>query len=112
MWARLLSAALGVWLMAAPAVLGYRGTAAETSDRIVGPIVVSFAVIALWEVSRAVRWVNLLMALWLLSAPAVLGMAPVPLANSVVVGLVLVLLTLVPERKKERFAGGWRALWA
>ncbi|MGH7966442.1 MAG: SPW repeat domain-containing protein, partial [Candidatus Binatia bacterium] len=48
MWAQLTNILLGVWLMVAPAVFGYVGTA-STNDRIVGPLVASFAMIALSE---------------------------------------------------------------
>jgi hypothetical protein len=51
MWAQCLNAMLGIWLMAAPTILGYGGPA-RTNHQIVGPLAVSCAVIALWEVTR------------------------------------------------------------
>jgi hypothetical protein len=50
-WNLLLTAALGLWLMAAPAVFGSQGGAAD-SDHLVGALVVTVAVIALAEVGR------------------------------------------------------------
>jgi hypothetical protein len=48
MWAQLINALLGMWLMAAPAVLGYIGPA-RTNDRIIGPLAAGAALIAIWE---------------------------------------------------------------
>src|SRR5690606_38633591 len=46
-WARALNTAAGLWLMAAPAVLGHSDTLGASVDRVVGPLVASFAVIAM-----------------------------------------------------------------
>src|SRR5688500_7976224 len=72
MWARMISAVIGIWLMTAPAVLDYGG-AARTTDRIVGPLVASIAVIAVWEVLRPARWAVLPLAAALVIAPWMLG---------------------------------------
>jgi hypothetical protein len=109
MWPRLASLALGVWLMAAPAALGY-GDPARTNDRVVGPIVASIACVAVWEVVRALRWVNVVPALWLLTAPWVLGYERDAAVNSVAVGLALLALVVVRGPVRQRFGGGWRAL--
>lgn len=110
MGAHLVSAAVGIWLMAAPAVLGY-GDPAATSDRIVGPLVASFALIALWEVTRAIRWVNVVLAAWMILAPVLLGYEHLAFINSVSSGLMVGGLSLVRGRTKHSFAGGWRSLW-
>jgi hypothetical protein len=109
MWARITSALLGVWLMAAPAVLRYAG-AARTSDRVAGPVAASIAVVAIWDVTRPVRWANLLVAGWLVIAPLVLSYHGVAAVNSVSVGLLLAALTFVRGRVEQRFGGGWSAL--
>ncbi len=109
MWARIANAALGIWLMAAPAVLGYGG-AARTNDRIVGPIAAAFATIAIWEVTRSVRFVNVALGGWLLLAPWILGHAPAATVNSLVVGALLIGFALVRGTVEQRFGGGWSAL--
>lgn len=110
MWARIANALLGIWLMAAPAVLGY-GPPASTSDRIVGPIAAAMAVIALWQVTRPLRWVNLALGLWLLAAPWLLGYGVAATANSTVVGLLMASLALIRGSVDQRIGGGWSALW-
>ncbi len=112
MWARVGSALVGVWLIAAPGALGYAGAAA-VNDRIIGPMVVAFAIISAAEVTRAVRWAELPLAGWLLLAPWLLGYGdPVVSAQSLVAGFVLLALVPVRGRASARFGGGWRSLWS
>ena len=111
MCARLVSAVLGLWLMAAPAMLGYSGAAA-TSDRIVGPLVASIAVIAVWEVARGLRWIGLIAVGWLLFAPWMLGYELVAAVHSLLVGIALGVLTVMGGRRGQRFGGGWRAVFS
>ncbi len=110
MWARIFGVALGIWLMAAPAILDYAG-AARINDRIVGPLVVSFAFVAIWGVLRPLRWVNLVLGAWLIVAPWALFYGLVPTINSLVVGVLLMLLSTVRGKIKERYGGGWSSLW-
>lgn len=108
MWARLANTALGIWLMAAPAVLGY-GDPAQTNDQIAGPIAATFAIIAIWETTRALRWCNLLVGLWLLLAPWILGGYPgEAMMNSLAVGVLMIALALVRGKIEKTYGGGWR----
>jgi SPW repeat len=111
MWAQFINIMLGIWLMAAPTILGYVGPA-RTNHRIVGPLAVSCAVIALWEVTRPVRWGNLVLGLWLVVAPWMLTDAWAASLNSTLVGLLLTAFALVRGTAgPQRFGGGWSALW-
>lgn len=110
MYAQLLSAAIGVWLMAAASVLGYEGAAA-TNDRIIGPVIASFGLIAATEVTRGVRFANLPLAVWLLIAPWILGFGTAATINSSFAGVLVALLSLVGGKVKHRYNGGWSALW-
>lgn len=111
MWARFVNAALGIWLMAAPAVLGYGG-AAQTNDRIAGPLVATCAIIALWEVTRGLRWVNFAAGLWMLVAPWLLGygLGSLTTLHSLAVGAAVVACALVRGRVEGRYGGGWGTL--
>lgn len=110
MWARVLNTMLGVWLMAAPAVLGY-GDPAQVVDRILGPLAASFAVVAMGEATRPVRHVNLLIGVLLLLAPWVLGYPGGATANSMLVGAAMMAFSRVRGRVKEEFGGGWGRVW-
>jgi hypothetical protein len=95
----------------APTVLGYAGPA-RTNACIVGPLVVSCAVIALWEVTRPLRWGNFAFGLWLLVAPWVFTYTWVALFDSSLVGLLLMAFALVRgQAEPQHFGGGWSALW-
>jgi hypothetical protein len=110
MWAQVTMAVIGVWLMAAPDALGYGG-AARLSDRVAGPVAATFAIIAISEVVRPVRRVNLLVGLWLVISPWLLGSYPaVAIVNSTCAGGLLELLSLVRTRVRGRYGGGWIAL--
>ena len=111
MWAQYLNAMLGIWLMAAPTILGYGGPA-RTNHQIVGPLAVSCAVIALWEVTRPVRWGNFALGLWLLVAPWMFAATWVVILNSSITGLLLIAFSCVRGKiDPQRFGGGWSALW-
>ena len=105
-WNLPLCAALGTWLLAAPAVLGTTGAAAA-SDYLAGALVVTWAVIAFGEIARPVRLLNVLMGLGLLAAPWLLdGGTPTSRWNDMLVGAVLIGLSVPRGRIEGRF-GAW-----
>lgn len=110
MIARLVAIAAGIWLMFAPAVLGYEGVA-EANDRIFGPIGAAFAFVAIWEVMRPLRWVTLPVGIWLVAAPLVLGYDDTgAIVSSVVAGLVMAGSTFLGADVDGSFGGGWRSI--
>ena len=105
-WNLAVCAGLGVWLMAAPTVLG-NTEAAAASDQLFGALVITFAVIGFGEVPRAARLVNIPIGTWLLAAPWLLsGTNPAGLWNDLTVGVAVILLSLRRGRMHGRF-GGW-----
>lgn len=111
MWAHVLSILLGVWLTAAPSVLGYGG-GARINALVVGPLAASAAAVALSEVTRPVRWVNLLLGGWLVVAPVVIEHSSGVAAHGVLVGGLLAAGALVRGRVRARYGGGWSAVWS
>jgi hypothetical protein len=111
MWTHVTSGLLGIWLMASPSLLDY-GRPLASSDWIVGPLIASCGFIAAWEITRSVRWVNVVAAAWLALSPFVLGKLALDavLANHVLSGVLVGVLSLVRGRQKHRFAGGWTSL--
>ena len=111
MWAQVINALLGLWLMAAPAVLGADKTIAN-NDHIVGPLIASFAIISWWEATRVVRLYNVPLGLWLLVAPWVLGYDnTAAIVNDMLVGVVVIGLSFVKGKVEGKFGGGWSAIW-
>lgn len=117
MWPRLLNTALGLWLMFAPAVLGYSTTdaLASSTDRIIGPLVMSAAIAGIWDEIRPLRWVNVVLGALLALAPLVLGpFLGWPIAgavNAVAIGLAISGIGLIRGRIDNEFGGGWRSIW-
>lgn len=109
MWGQIINVVLGLWLMAAPAVLGYGGAAAD-NDRVVGPIAATFAAIAISEATRGARWANVPLGLWMLAGPWLLGGPTPAIVNGLLVGLALIGFALVKGRFTATYAGGWSAL--
>lgn len=89
----------GLWLVAAPFILGYSGVA-MTNDIIVG------LAIAVLAASRLVgngykvawpSWVNVILGAWLLLAPVTLGYTTLPAAfwNDIIMGIVVIALAAI-----------------
>jgi uncharacterized membrane protein len=105
-WTLLLSTALGVWLMAAPAVLGVSGRAAD-SNHLAGALVVTWAVIAFGEVARPVRLLNIPTGLWVAASPWLLsGATDTSRWADLLVGALLIVLSIRRGHVEEEF-GGW-----
>ena len=106
-WNLLLSVGLGVWLMLAPSVLGISGAAAH-SDHLVGALIVTTAVIALADVGRAMRFLNIALGAWVIAAPWILaGATPASRWSDAIAGALVIVLSLARGPVVERY-GGWQ----
>lgn len=111
MIARFISFLIGIWLMVAPALLGYGGSAV-VNDRICGPLIISISIIAMWEVTRALRWVNAIIGFWLMLAPLVLHYVTWRSAfNNLLCAFILLVCAVVPGKRTHNFGGGWTGLF-
>lgn len=105
-WTLLLSIAFGVWLMFAPSIFGTSVRAAD-SDHLVGALIVTFAAIAIAEVGRATRFINVLFGAWLVVTPFLLsGFTTTAMINGIAVGVALVVLSLPRGKIRGRY-GTW-----
>ena len=103
-WNLVFSAALGVWLMFAPALFGATGRAAD-SDHLVGALIATIAVMVMAEVIRAGRFLNVLLGAWIIVAPWFLSGATAGAKwNDVFVGVAVILLSLPRGSVRERYA--------
>jgi hypothetical protein len=109
MWAAIASTLIGIWLTVAPAIFGYDG-AARTNGHVVGPLVATFGAIAISQVTRAARFVNLALAVWLAAAPVVLGLTLLQTIHHAGLALVLGGLSLFPRPDRRKQGGGWTVL--
>jgi uncharacterized membrane protein len=102
-WNLLVSAALGLWLMFAPFALGSTGTAAH-SDHLVGAMIATVAIIALAEVGRAMRFVNVLFGAWIIASPWLLGGATISATwNDMIAGILVIVLCFPRGPVGERY---------
>ncbi|HEX6981414.1 MAG TPA: vitamin K epoxide reductase family protein [Balneolaceae bacterium] len=96
---------IGVWIMTAPAVLGYNGTIAD-SNHFTGAIIVSFAVISMSGVARTLRFIHILFGLWLAIAPWIFGAPSAAVWNGMIAGVLLILLAF-PKGEVKGSRGGF-----
>ena len=108
-WNLLVSAALGAWLMVAPAVFQTQGQTAH-SDHILGALVVTVAIIAFAEVTRAARFINIALALGIIVLPWVFGGATLASGiNDLIIGVLIIGLSIPPGKIKNTYYG-WNPL--
>ncbi|MES2345321.1 MAG: hypothetical protein V4494_05235 [Chlamydiota bacterium] len=101
MWARVVEFMLAVWLALSPFILRYpaQETFLWANDFICAFLIALFALVSFWPPCRKIHLLTLGVALWLLGIgystfPA---LALPPQENSVVIGLLLLMLALVPS---------------
>lgn len=108
-WNLLATTLLGAWLMFAPAIFQTQGQAAD-SDHILGALVVTVAIIAFAEVTRAVRFINIALAIGIIVLPWIFGGATFASGiNSLIIGVLIIALSISPGKIKNTY-GGWNAL--
>ncbi|TKC99874.1 SPW repeat domain-containing protein [Polyangium fumosum] len=96
-WPRWINIVLGIWLLIAPSALGYVDTYAANNDRLLGILIASSAIVALW--APKARFVNVVLGAWLIIAPFVLGyFGGRAVANDIVLGIAVAAFAFIPSR--------------
>ncbi len=102
-WNLLLCTAVGLWWMFYPGSFGITGTVANNFTTI-GALVVTFSVIAMAEVGRIIRFINVLLTAWLIGSVLIAGDATrLAIINSVVTGIVLIGLSIPKGKIRETY---------
>ena len=105
-WNLVASIAVGIWLMFGPFALGTIGSAAH-SEHLIGALIVTIAVIALAEVGRTVRFLNVLLGTLIIVAPWLLaGPTSASRWNDAIAGVIVILLSFRRGPVGERY-GSW-----
>ena len=100
----------GIWLTAAPQVVGYRDPA-QSAHHILGPLIATIACISWSEAVRPLRWVNVGLAV-VLAALALIPPFAAPAATLVALptAAAIAALSALAPPGRARFGGGWRAV--
>lgn len=109
-WTLLAACALGAWLMFSRLVFGTSGMLAN-SDHLVGALIITVAVCAMAEVARPLRFLNILLGLWLVAAPWVFaGATAGAIWNDVIVGLLVIAASFRRGARSTEHYGAWDRL--
>lgn len=101
-WNLFVITAIGIWIMSAPHILGYTGNMAN-SDNIVGALIVTFGVIAMSEVARMLRYINILFGLWLLVAPFIFSIeGSAVMWNGIITGALIMVFCFPKGKIKDK----------
>ena len=109
MWARLSNTIIGIWLAASPGVLGTSGLA-KTNSVICGILAASISIIAIWEVTRGLRWLNTLIGSWLLISVFVFDYQSSGMLSGFLAGIAMIALSLARGTIRHATGGGWKSL--
>lgn len=106
-WTLSAATVIGLWLMFSPAVLGSAGPFADSSH-VAGALVITISVVAMAEVIRIGRFLNVLLGLWLVAAPFLAaGSNLAATVSGVVAGALVIALSIPRGAIRERY-GGWQ----
>ncbi len=102
-WNLLLCAGIGLWWMYYPGNFGVTGSAANNFTTL-GALVITFSVMAMAEVGRAVRFINILFASWLIVAVLVIDAVPSnALWIAIISGVALIALSFPKGKIRETY---------
>ena len=106
-WTLLASCGVGAWLMLSRLVVS-TGAAMANNNHLIGALVITVAVCAMAEVARPLRFINMPLGLWLMTAPWLLPDKTYAAAwNDVVSGLIILALSLPRGRRSTEHYGAW-----
>lgn len=108
MWAAITNIIIGLLLILAPPVFSLDKSVAD-HFYIIGPVVITFAFVALWEVNGAACYFNIPAGLWLVAAPFLFNF-PTGTWLAITSGMLIVLLSFFRKKVKGNYGGGWRSL--
>ena len=106
-WTLVASMAIGAFLMFTRLVFGTSGEMAS-SDHVIGALVTTVAIIATAEVARPLRFVNILLGVWLILAPWFLdGASLAATVTGILLGFALIAFNLPRGHRSREHYAGW-----
>lgn len=108
---RIINIFFGLWLMISPAILKMNQTTSD-NNHIVGPLVITFSVISLWNINRNVVRANIVLGAWLLIALFLLDFTKtIAFCSNGACACFIIILSSIKRKSNEKFGGGWRSLF-
>ncbi len=110
-WNLLVLCLLGIWLMFTRLIFGTEGTMAS-SDHLMGSLLITVSVLAMAEVGRVLRFLNVFIGIWLMAAPWLLnGGSTVADISGLIAGALVLVLSLPKGPVRHRYAGWNKLIW-
>ncbi len=109
MWAAIINTLIGLWLTFTPAVFQLAGSRAYT-NYIIGPLIITFAVIAMWEINYSIIKINIFIALVLIVMTVVTGEQSTALYSDIISAVLIIPASLMKRKIKGSYGGGWKSL--
>lgn len=106
-WNLCVTALLGIWFLFATHHLGYEGALSNSND-VCAALIVTLSIISFAEVIRALRLINILIAIWVGISPWILNGVTNPTApwHSVIFALLMILFSIPRGPIREHY-GAW-----
>lgn len=105
-WNLILTGLIGLWMMFSVPLFSHWGSFAN-SNHIFGALVLTISVISMAEVTRSLRYVNVLLGIWLAISPILLSGENIQgYWNNIIGGIVLAILSFPRGKIKEHY-GEW-----
>jgi hypothetical protein len=111
MWAAITNIFLGFWLMLSPSLLNMNATTAD-NNHIIGPLVITFSVVSLWDINRKAIRANIVLGAWLLTALFILDFTnTLAFFSNGACASFIILMSSIKRKAKQHYGGGWRSLF-
>lgn len=106
-WTLVASIILGLWLMFSRLIFGTEPPMAD-SDHLVGALIITVAVVAMAEVARSLRFINIGLGLWLVIAPWFIYGATITASwTAVLVGIMVIAFSFPRGKISKEHYGSW-----
>lgn len=105
-WNLVLTALIGIWLLFSHRYMGVTGILADVTD-VCGALLIVFSIISWAEVMRALRFVNMILAVaFALAASFLPGATHETMLHGIIIGVIVIILSIFRGKIKERY-GSW-----